>query len=125
MTDPEQTSITDTPEVSRARMVWHSIPSGDDWGECQSCDLEFEDHAKFEQHRREKHPTSCSNWGCDRAARYSSVKSPHSYCPRCAVNYVDANIGAMRVNDEAEQQLPTLPDDHPIEKVIQGLEGSA
>ena len=122
----QQTVIPqDIPEVALVgsyQHIWHGRPTGESWGECRHHDLRFETRDEWKQHRLEEHPLPCSMSACKQIAAYSSVNGPHSYCAECAASTTAPGYRYERVERPANADAPRLPDDHPMEVAIGGLE---
>lgn len=117
------------PSTSTVGKVWHGRPNGTDYGECRSCELEFEDKGEWEWHFRENHPLTCSKTGCKRVAAYRTANgSRYSGAAYCAPHMDSTGHEPWYVYnwvlDPANDHAPRLPEDHPIEAACRGLYGS-
>lgn len=118
----EDMDIPSVPRASDYGCVWYGNPNGESYGVCKRCDEEFETREEWDRHQAEEHPLPCSNWSCDRIASYKYQGSPHSYCAKHAQDW-EGSYSHIRVDRPANSDAPRLPDDHPMEVVLRGLEG--
>ena len=93
-------------------------------GKCRKFDLEFDTREEWREHRRRCHPTACSHMRCRNVASYTTapgLSSTH-YCIEHAPANPENCYRYQRANQEANAEIPTLPDNHPIETALSGLE---
>lgn len=97
-------------------------PNGENHGSCDMHGVEFDTSEEYREHLRQEHPIACSAHNCRSLATYTLAgdRKPHSWC----VEHVDdePRMDLMRVERPANSEAPTLPDDHPIEVMLRGLE---
>lgn len=117
------------PQVrSRSGMrVWKSTRDDGEYGICKACDLKYRDKDGLKQHMQSTHPYQCCGHNCRNIASYkrSDMRYYHHYCVIHADEMLDADFSVERVTIPANEDAPRLPDDHPIEVVLQGLEVEA
>lgn len=120
MTNPFVDTEPEIPTVdTRTKCHGSSVPGN---GQCARMGITFNTIDQWEEHRRRHHPSQCSMPHCRNVASYKA--GPHAKCVECMPEDPDPPLYKWeRMNENVEGiEPPKLPDDHPVETALGGLE---